>query len=79
MKRALQVILAIALIGVAFSATLTMLEYRSAGELATGCTPVGSPDTLLGYAPCVYGLLMYAAVSVFALLGLRASRAPPEA
>jgi hypothetical protein len=76
MKRALQVILAIALIGVAFSATLTMLEMRGAGD--SGCTTVGPPGSALGYAPCVYGLLMYAAVSVFALLGLRAGRAPPE-
>jgi uncharacterized membrane protein len=71
-RLALQLILAIALAGAAFSGFLTWRELAGAGEAA--CTTVGEPGTILGYPPCVYGLAMYAALVVLALLGLRAAR-----
>jgi uncharacterized membrane protein YgdD (TMEM256/DUF423 family) len=72
MKRALQVILAIGLVGVAFSGTLTYRELCGRG--AEGCTPVGAPGTILGYPACVYGLVMYLLLVAVASFGLRAER-----
>ncbi|HET7042316.1 MAG TPA: hypothetical protein VFI13_09865 [Gemmatimonadales bacterium] len=71
MRRALQVILVLGLMGVAFSGALTVREYTTA---AGGCSPVGTPGTIFGQPPCVYGLVMYAVVVVVAVLGLRAQR-----
>lgn len=68
MKRALQLILVISLIGVAFSGTLTYREYASQGG---SCTPFAAPGTLFGYPPCVYGLVMYIVLAVIAAWGLR--------
>ncbi|HEY0713427.1 MAG TPA: hypothetical protein VGF45_12190 [Polyangia bacterium] len=70
MKRALQVILAIAVIGVAFSGFLSFREIFAAEPVAS-CPAVGQPGTVLGYPACVYGLFMYLAVAVVATLGLR--------
>lgn len=72
MKRALQVVLAISVIGVAFSGTLTYREL-CAGR-AEGCAAVGAPGTILGYPACVYGLLMYLLLVAVAAFGLRAER-----
>jgi hypothetical protein len=71
MRRALQVILGISVVGVAFSAALTVREL---GGLAGGCSAGGAPGTILGYPACVYGLVMYVLLVVFAVLGLRAGR-----
>lgn len=71
MQRALQVILVIALAGMSFSGVLT---YREFTTMAGGCTAVGRPGTILGYPPCVYGLVMYTATAVIAGLGLRGRR-----
>jgi hypothetical protein len=68
-QRALHTILAIASFGMAFSGYLTSHELFE--EAAPACTPVGAAGTLLGYPPCVYGLLMYAAIVVVTTLGLR--------
>jgi hypothetical protein len=75
MRRALQIILGLSLIGVAFSGTLTYGELY--GRAATGCTVAGGPGTLLGLPVCVYGLVMYVLVAGTALAGLRAGRAAP--
>jgi uncharacterized membrane protein len=69
MKRALQVILAISLIGVAFSGTLTYREFFTASALS--CPSPGAPGTILGYPACVYGLGMYIVIAIVAALGLR--------
>lgn len=70
-KRALQIILAIAMVGVAFSGVLT---YRDVVSQAGSCTPFAQPGTIFGYPPCVYGLIMYALVAVIAIWGLLRTR-----
>ena len=69
MRRALQVVLAIGLGGMAFSGALTLREYT--GRTGAGCSALGAPETILGYPPCVYGLVMYTIIVIVALLGLR--------
>ncbi|HEY7636308.1 MAG TPA: hypothetical protein VH763_12215 [Gemmatimonadales bacterium] len=75
MRRALQIILGLSLLGVAFSGTLT---YRELCGNPTGCTVVGGPGTLLGLPVCVYGLVMYFLVAGTAAAGLWAGRAAPR-
>jgi hypothetical protein len=72
MRRALQIILGISLVGVAFSGTLTYRELCSGS--ANGCSGVGAPGTIFGYPACVYGLIMYLVLVAVAALGLRAER-----
>lgn len=75
MRRALQIVLAISLIGIVFSGTLTYREFAgSAADQAAGCSALGKPGTILGYPPCVYGLVMYSALAIVAGLGLRRPR-----
>lgn len=69
MKRALQVILVLAIAGLVFSGTLT---YREVFASAAKCPSPGAPGTILGYPACVYGFFMYLAITVTALVGLRA-------
>ncbi len=69
MKPALQIILGISLLGLAFSGYLTAGEMFAAHPAET-CEPVGAPGTVLGYPPCVYGFFMYLAVTVTATVGL---------
>lgn len=69
MKRALQVILGISLLGIAFSGALTLREFT--GQGGAGCSALGTAGTILGYPPCVYGLVMYTVVAVVAGMGLR--------
>ena len=69
MKRALQSILAISLIGVAFSGTLTYREFFTASALS--CPSPGAPGTILGYSACVYGLGIYIVIAIVSALGLR--------
>ena len=73
MKRALQVILVLALAGLVFSGTLT---YREVFAGATKCPSPGAPGTILGYPACVYGFLMYLAITIVAIVGLRAAPRP---
>lgn len=70
MRRALQIIFVISLIGIAFSGTLV---YREFFTTATGgkCTALGASGTILGQPPCIYGLIMYIALAITAGLGLR--------
>lgn len=72
-KRALQVVFALSLAGVAFSGTLTYREFFGASALS--CPSPGAPGTILGYPACVYGLVMYVAIAVVSGLGLMSSRA----
>ena len=71
-KRALQVVLAIGIAGMAFSGYLSWRELFGG---APACTiGPGGVTTLLGLPACVYGLIMYAAVTAVAALGLRGAR-----
>ena len=70
MKRALQIVFGIALLGLAFSGVLTYRELF-AGPGTESCQPVGTPGTILGSPPCVYGFFMYLAIVVISGLGLR--------
>lgn len=70
MRRALIAILLIGVVGVGFSATLTYREVCAAA--ADGCSALGTPGTILGYPPCVYGLIMYLLILAIASFGLRA-------
>jgi len=72
-RKALQIVLIISLMGVAFSGTLTAREF-SADPGIGSCTLGGAPGTLLGYPACVYGLVMYSALAVVSWLGLRSTR-----
>jgi hypothetical protein len=78
-KLALQILLAIGVAGVCFSGYLSYRELLAATPV-TSCPAVGTPGTILGYPPCVYGLVMYLAVVAVAVLGLvgirRAARGP---
>ena len=67
MRRALWSILAVSIIGVAFSGVLT---YRELFRNSNACTPLGQAGTLFGYPPCIYGLVMYLLVAVLAGRGL---------
>jgi uncharacterized membrane protein len=67
-KRALQAIAIVSLIGVLFSGALTYREFVGG---AAACSALGATGTILGYPPCVYGLVMYTAVFALSLLGLR--------
>jgi uncharacterized membrane protein len=56
-KKALQLILAVSLFGVAFSGALSYQELFGAG--ATTCPAPGAPGTVFGYPACVYGFFVY--------------------
>lgn len=69
MKRALQVILVIGVVGLSFSGVLIYREFS--GRVVEGkCSALGAPGTVLGYPPCVYGFIMYLAVTAVAAAGL---------
>jgi hypothetical protein len=75
MRRALQIVLIISLAGIAFSGFLTYRELTStAVDAAGGCSALGKPGTILGYPPCIYGLVMYLGLATVAALGLRGQR-----
>lgn len=71
-KRALQIVLAISLFGMAFSGVLSYQEVF--GTAATSCPAPGAPGTVLGYPACVYGFFMYLTLAFFAVAGLDAER-----
>ena len=71
-QRALQVILLIGVVGIGFSGTLTYREF--CGRPGGGCGDLGAAGTILGYPACLYGLVMYAIVTLIAMLGLRARK-----
>ena len=72
MKRALYIIFAISLFGIAFSGTLTYREVFA--HTAAVCPSPGRPGTVLGYPACVYGFFMYLIIAGTALAGLVAGR-----
>ena len=68
MKRALQVIFAISVIGVGFSGTLTYREMFA--HTLRACPAPGAPGTVFGYPACVYGLIMYSIIAIVSGWGL---------
>ena len=70
MKRALQVVLAIAVLGLSFSGYLAYQEIFAASRAAS-FPSIGRPGTVLGYPACVYGFFMYLAIVAVSALGLR--------
>lgn len=73
-NKALQIILAISIFGVAFSGVLSYRELF--GTAATSCPAPGAPGTVFGYPACVYGFFMYLALAFIAAAGLRAESSP---
>lgn len=76
MKRALQAILAISLVGIAFSGVLTYRELLGGGAATSCSVAAGGTGSLLGLPVCVYGLVMYVAVAALSALALRGERVP---
>ncbi|HMA24573.1 MAG TPA: hypothetical protein VKP00_11275 [Gemmatimonadaceae bacterium] len=72
MKRALQWIFAISLVGVAFSGTLTWQEMFA--KTIAACPSPGAPGTVFGYPACVYGLVMYIVIASISGAGLWGGR-----
>lgn len=72
MKRSLQLILTLSLLGIMFSGSLTYREVFA--KTAAPCPSPGAPGTILGYPACVYGLVMYLAIAITATVGLVAGR-----
>ena len=72
MKRALQIILVIGVVGLVFSSALSYNEVFRA--TAGKCPAPGTPGTVFGYPACVYGFFMYLAVTAVAAAGLIGGR-----
>lgn len=72
MKRALLIIFAVSLFGLAFSGFLSYREVFAAG--AAPCPAPGAPGTVFGYPACVYGFFMYLAIALIAAVGLTTGR-----
>lgn len=77
MKRALQVILVIGVVGLVFSGVLSYNEVFR--ETAGKCPAPGAPGTVFGYPACVYGFFMYLAVTGVAAAGLAGRRGEQHA
>jgi uncharacterized membrane protein len=67
-KRALQIVFTLSVLGTAFSGTLSYRELFGTGALS--CPSPGAPGTLLGYPACVYGFFMFLIITVIAGAGL---------
>ncbi len=67
-KRALQIVFVLSLLGTAFSGTLSYRELFVGGTLS--CPSPGAPGTILGYPACVYGFFMFLIISVIGGAGL---------
>ncbi|MBU2101291.1 hypothetical protein KKH05_01055 [Patescibacteria group bacterium] len=70
----LKAILVVSVFGLIFSGYLTYKELF-ASESAVGCNPLGTPGTIFGYPPCVYGFFMYLIVGALSAFGLRSKKA----
>ncbi|MBU0470664.1 MAG: hypothetical protein KKA62_00610 [Nanoarchaeota archaeon] len=64
----LKIILGISVAGLLFSG------YLSYGELIKKACPLGSCSYLLGLPVCIYGFVMYLAVFIFSLAGLKSKK-----
>ncbi|HVA57770.1 MAG: hypothetical protein WBQ26_10540 [Gemmatimonadaceae bacterium] len=68
-KRALQFVFALSVLGTAFSGTLSYQELLGKTG-ALSCPSPGAPGTLLGYPACVYGFFMFVIMLVISGGGL---------
>lgn len=68
MKTALWIILAVSLLGVAFSGVLSYQELF--GDSAATCPSPGPAGTFFDQPACIYGLFMYVTVALAAAWGL---------
>jgi uncharacterized membrane protein len=72
LRSTLWILFGISLIGVVFSGTLS---YRELTGTAASCPAVGAPGTIFGVPACVFGLVMYALLTLIAGFALvRTSR-----
>lgn len=71
-RHTLELILALALGGTAFSGTLTYRELFTAS--AATCPAPGAAGTLLGYPACVYGFFMFLLITGLSVWALRQMR-----
>ncbi|HWA58690.1 MAG TPA: hypothetical protein VG692_15630 [Gemmatimonadales bacterium] len=76
MKRALQAVLIISAVGVLFSGVLLYQETcrQLIGACVVGESASQGEGLVLGYPPCLYGLVMYLLIAALAALGLRSGR-----
>lgn len=75
MKRALQAVLMLSVVGAAFSGVVLYREVCH--QLIEACTLGGTTvegETVLGYSPSLYALGMYLTLSAIAAVGLRSAR-----
>lgn len=75
-RRALAIVLALALAGVAFAGALSVRELAAVDPVGT-CPEIGRPGTVLGQPACVYGLAMFIVLAVIAGAGLWLGRRGP--
>jgi uncharacterized membrane protein len=71
-RRALKIVVGIAVLGLAFSGFLSYQEVF--GHAVAACPSPGKPGTVLGYPACVYGFFMYLVITTVALWGLLSGR-----
>lgn len=65
---ALKIILGISIAGILFSG------YLSYGELIKKVCPLEGCSYLLGFPVCIYGFMMYLAVLVISIMGLKSRK-----
>jgi uncharacterized membrane protein len=75
MKRitALKTILGVSIFGMLFSGYLTYQEFFKKTE-EVGCNPIGTPGTVFGFPPCIYGFFMYLLIVVISVLAIRGKK-----
>lgn len=74
LRRSVQAILGVALLGAVFSGLLTFREYIN--PAAEACAPLGDPGSIFGQPSCVYGLVMFGLITLFAGYALLRTRSP---
>ena len=67
LRRVLWAILAISIVGVAFSGTLA---FRELCGRRVSCPVIGAPGTIFGVPACVFGLLIFAFLALLSGLAL---------
>jgi uncharacterized membrane protein len=76
MKRivALKTVLGVSIFGMLFSGYLSYQELFRKTTDEVGCSPVGTPGTIFGFPPCVYGFFIYFLLVIIALLGVKGDK-----
>jgi uncharacterized membrane protein len=71
---ALKTIVGVSIFGMLFSGYLSYQELFKDTTEEIGCNPIGTPGTIFGFPPCIYGFFMYLLVLIIAALGIRGRR-----